>query len=354
MNAPALSFVRSFFASVRVGAILGSLLLFAACGSGEETSAQTGDGSYVMGEPLSNPAIAVVVRSEFGTDTLFTQAFEEQALSMAMQYGIMANPEEMRRLRTGVVEEFVLLRHLIFGEASRLDLMATAEDVDRQMQQIRTQFPEEEAFHEALARDNLTEETLRGQIADDITQRKFIEHLAENAEEPDPEDIEALREKQAEEVRASHILFIPPPDATDAQKDSTLKQAEAALDSVRAGADFAEMARLYSQGPSGPAGGDLGFFNRGDMVAPFEEAAYALSDSGDVTKAPVETSFGYHLIKLTGRRAAAPMDSSAARQRILRERQRDAVEEGIKQLRARATVRLNPDVADVDLNATEE
>ncbi len=354
MNAPFLSFVRSFFAPVRVGAVLGSLLLLAACGSGEETSAQTGEGAYVMGEPLSDPALAVVVQSEFGTDTLFTQAFEEQALSMAMQFGIMANPDEMNRLRTGIVEEFVLLRHLIFGEADRLGLVATAEDLDRQMQQVRAQFPEEEAYRQALARDNLTEETLREQIRDDVTQRKLIEHLADNAEEPDPEAIEAFLEERAEEVRASHILFIPPPGATDAQKDSTLKQAEAVLDSVRAGADFAAMARLHSQGPSGPAGGDLGFFNRGDMVAPFEEAAYALSDSGDVTQAPVESDFGYHLIRLTGRRAATPMDSSAARQRILRERQRDAVEEGISQLRARATVRLNPDVADVDLNATEE
>ena len=306
-----------------------------------------------MGEPLSDPALAVVVRSEFGTDTLFTQAFEEEALAMAMQFGVLSNPEEMRRLRASVVERFVLLEHLIFGEADRLDLVTEEEAVEQRMQQIMTQFPNEEALRQALAADNLTEEELREQIAEDIMQQALFAHFSATAEEPDPETIEAFREARAEEVRASHILFIPPPGATDAQKDSTRSQAEAVLDSVRAGADFAEMARLHSQGPSGPRGGDLGFFGRGDMVPPFEEAAYALSDSGAVTQAPVETRFGYHLVKLTGRRTAALMDSSEARQQILQERGRDAVDEEINRLRASATVQINPNVADVDLNATE-
>ena len=353
MSATVLSCVRSFFAPVRLGAALGSLLLLAACGGGDETSAQTGEGQYVVGEPLSDPAIAVVVRSDFGTDTLGTSAFEEITLRMATQYGLLGEADAMQRLRRDIVREFVL-RRMIFGEARQLGIAAAAEDVERQMQQIKMQFPDEETFQQALAGDNLDEEELRRRIADDLTEQALIARFAESAEEPDAEAIEELRRERAEEVRASHILFIPPPGATDAQQDSTLRQAEAVLDSIRAGADFAEMARRHSQGPSGPGGGDLGFFGRGDMVEPFEEAAYALSDSGDVTREPVESRFGQHLIQLTGRRAAAPMDSSLARQRILRERQRDAVEAGIDRLRAGATVHINPNVADVDLNAAEE
>ncbi len=80
------------------------------------------------------------------------------------------------------------------------------------------------------------------------------------------------------------------------------------------------------------------------MVEPFEQATYALRDSGDVTKEPIETDFGYHLIKLTGRRTTTLMDSTEARQMILRERQRDAIQHETDRLRASVTVQINPDV----------
>lgn len=354
MNASIHSFIRSFSAPVRTGAMFCLLLLLAACGSDEETSAQTSDVQYAMGEPLSDASLAVVVTSEFGADTLFTQAFEEQVQFAAMQFGILGNAEETRRLRKGLVEEFVLLEHLVFGEADRLGLTAAEEAVEERIRQIVAQFPDEETFRQALAGDNLTEEGLREQIGNDITQRAMFDRFATNAEEPEPDEIVAFSESRAEEVRASHILFIPPPSATAGQKDSTLHKAEAVLDSIRAGADFEEMAQRHSQGPSGPGGGDLGFFSRGDMVEPFEQAAYALRDSGDVTTEPVETNFGYHLIKLTGRRAAALMDSSEARQMMLQQRQRDAVQNEVDRLRASVTVHVNPDVVDIDLNAPEE
>ncbi|MXW63257.1 MAG: peptidylprolyl isomerase [Bacteroidetes bacterium SB0662_bin_6] len=354
MNTSVQSFIRSFSAPVRAGTALCLLLLLAACGSDEETSEQTDDVQYAMGEPLSDASLAVVVTSEFGADTLSTQTFEEQVLFAATQFGILGNAEETRRLRKSLVEEFVLLEHLVFGEADRLGLTATDESVEERMRQIVAQFPDEETFRQALAGDNLTEEGLREQIGNDITQRAMLDHFAANAEEPEPDEIVAFSESRAEEVRASHILFIPPPSATAEQKDSTLNRAVAVLDSIRTGADFAEMAQRHSQGPSGPGGGDLGFFSRGDMVEPFEQATYALRDSGDVTQEPIETSFGYHLIKLTGRRTATLMDSSEARQMILRERQRDAVQNEIDRLRASVTVHVNPDVVDVDLNAPEE
>jgi peptidyl-prolyl cis-trans isomerase C len=87
-------------------------------------------------------------------------------------------------------------------------------------------------------------------------------------------------------VEASHIL-VP-----------SLEQAQSLLEQVRAGADFAELARQHSQCPSKANGGGLGQFGPGRMVKPFEEAAFALS-IGDVSE-PVQTQFGYHLIQRTG------------------------------------------------------
>ena len=90
------------------------------------------------------------------------------------------------------------------------------------------------------------------------------------------------------EVRASHILV-----ATDAEAVSLSKK-------LATGAKFEDLARQYSKCPSGKKGGDLGFFGPGMMVKEFEVAAFSMP-VGQVSK-PVKTEFGYHLIKVTGKR----------------------------------------------------
>lgn len=91
----------------------------------------------------------------------------------------------------------------------------------------------------------------------------------------------------ASKIKASHILV---------EKQS---QALKILHELDDGTDFRELAKKYSTCPSGKRGGDLGSFGRGQMVKPFEDAAFKLN-VGDVTKVPVKTQFGYHIIKRTG------------------------------------------------------
>ena len=88
------------------------------------------------------------------------------------------------------------------------------------------------------------------------------------------------------EVRASHILV------------KTEEEAKKLYDEIKAGKDFAQAAMEYSSCPSGMTGGDLGFFQRGVMVKPFEDAAFSLA-IGELSQ-PVETQFGWHLILVTG------------------------------------------------------
>lgn len=90
------------------------------------------------------------------------------------------------------------------------------------------------------------------------------------------------------EVRASHILV------------KTEDEARSLLEEIRAGKSFAEAAEEVSLCPSGQNGGDLGFFGRGMMVKPFEDAAFAMENIGEVSE-PVQTQFGWHLIQLTGK-----------------------------------------------------
>jgi peptidyl-prolyl cis-trans isomerase C len=95
-----------------------------------------------------------------------------------------------------------------------------------------------------------------------------------------------LKVNDLPKIRASHILV---------EKQS---QALKALEELKAGADFRELARKYSICPSAKRGGDLGQFDRGQMVREFEQAAFALR-IGEVS-GPVRTKFGYHIIKRTG------------------------------------------------------
>ena len=99
-----------------------------------------------------------------------------------------------------------------------------------------------------------------------------------------------------EQRRARHILFkVAKTDDARIRADKS-KKAEEVLLLARQGQDFSELAKKYSEGPSGPGGGDLGFFDRGAMVAAFDQAVFQLQP--DEISNVVETPFGYHIIKL--------------------------------------------------------
>jgi len=90
------------------------------------------------------------------------------------------------------------------------------------------------------------------------------------------------------EVRASHILV------------SNIEEANHVMNELKKGKDFGELAKKFSNCPSREDGGDLGFFGKGQMVPEFEKAAFSMNP-GEV-KGPVKTQFGYHIIKLTGKK----------------------------------------------------
>ncbi len=124
------------------------------------------------------------------------------------------------------------------------------------------------------------------------------------------QDIEAVyqREKDTrfvtpEQVRARHILLSLDPNASEEEKTVVQAVASALLEQIRDGADFATLAQEHSDDtPTGAKGGDLGYFGRGTMVKPFEDAAFSL-DIGEVSE-PVETQLGFHIIQLEDRQPA--------------------------------------------------
>ncbi|HSH76751.1 MAG TPA: peptidylprolyl isomerase, partial [Longimicrobiales bacterium] len=118
-----------------------------------------------------------------------------------------------------------------------------------------------------------------------------------------PEELRNLYTSQAPEVeiRARHIMLTLPFEATGEQRDSVRLVLEGLRERIITGARFEDVARAFSQDPgSSQSGGDLGFFMRGDMVLPFEEAALAL-EPGELSEV-VETPMGLHLIRVEERR----------------------------------------------------
>ena len=111
---------------------------------------------------------------------------------------------------------------------------------------------------------------------------------------------------------------------------------------AKEGNDFAELAEEHSEGPSKDNGGDLGFFPRGAMVPSFEEAAFALQE-GEIS-AVVETQFGYHIIKVTGRKDArqVPFEEvkDQLKQSMMQQKSNTEAMKWIGELKENATIEM--------------
>lgn len=131
--------------------------------------------------------------------------------------------------------------------------------------------------------------------------------------------------KAEQEVRARHILL---------KEEAEAKDVVAKLD---AGGDFVELAKELSTGPSGPNGGDLGYFVKGRMVKEFSEAAFAL-EIGEYTKEPVQTQFGWHIILMEDSRQTQPPSLDSMREQIQQNLSGQTVNALLDDLKAKAKV----------------
>lgn len=129
------------------------------------------------------------------------------------------------------------------------------------------------------------------------------------------------------EVRASHILVDNDQEAADI------------IEALEGGADFAELARERSTGPSAPRGGDLGYNVRSALVEPFADAAFAL-EPGTVSPEPVQTEFGWHVIKVVDKRRQPAPSFEQSRAQIEQRLTRDLIAAHMAALRADSEVEL--------------
>jgi peptidyl-prolyl cis-trans isomerase C len=203
-----------------------------------------------------------------------------------------------------------LVTYTVLSQETRARKVAVTDaEVDSGIQQMRAQFPTEEAFKKALEGRAMTVDKLKADTRIDISINKMVE--AEVSAQPPPSDAEVRdfydknpdKFKQDESIRASHILFRVDENADAATKKKAMDDAQGVLKQARAGTDFAELAKKHSADSSAQQGGDLNFFTKGQMVPAFDQAAFALK-TGEISDI-VTTQFGYHIIKVTDRKAAA-------------------------------------------------
>jgi peptidyl-prolyl cis-trans isomerase C len=159
----------------------------------------------------------------------------------------------------------------------------------------------------------------------------FKKHVVDTITDADIKaryDAEVAKLPPVEEVRARHILV------------KTEDEAKAVIKELGEGKDFAELAKAKSTDPNKSDGGDLGYFKKGMMVPEFETAAFAMN-KGDVSKEPVKTQFGFHVIKVEDKRTAPPPAFDQVKDQVKQIVLRDKYMEILKSTKSAAKIEID-------------
>jgi peptidyl-prolyl cis-trans isomerase C len=215
-------------------------------------------------------------------------------------------PADQRdRVYRGVLDDMIGYK-LLIQEAKARKIAVPDADVEAQIAKIRSQFPNQQQFEQALAAQKMTLQDVRDDARNEMSVEKLVQGEIASKIAVKPEAVSDFYKnnqdkfQQGPRVRASHILIQVPQSADAAAKQQAKGKAEAILKDLKGGKDFAAAAKENSQDPgSAVNGGDLGYFEQGQMVPQFEQAAFALKP-GQMSEL-VETQFGYHIIKVAER-----------------------------------------------------
>ncbi|MFF5994745.1 peptidylprolyl isomerase [Lysinibacillus sp. KU-BSD001] len=215
---------------------------------------------------------------------------------------------ELNRLLQGQygpsVLDSLITNKIVELEAKKLDIKISDKEIQEEYKTYTESYGGEDALLEALKGYNMTKEDILKDVEIYLLTLKVMEDQIDIKEE----DVKAYFEENKdsfsteEQVEASHILV---------EDEATAKEV---IEKLNAGGDFAKLAKEYSIDESNAEnGGALGFFGRGEMVAEFEKAAFAIN-VGEVSKEPVKTEHGYHIIKVTDKIEAKAADYETSKE----------------------------------------
>jgi len=285
-------------------------------------------------------------------------------------------PDRVADIKKRVLDQMIDDR-LLVQESRKKNIHVSQLEVDDGVKKVRSRFNTDEEFNKEMQKEGMDNEEFRKHIQDQLSTIKLIDQEVK-AKVPPPGDDEirqlfdtldalikdkpipgshtaseleelkalakAVERRFDERARARHILVRVSPNASKEEKDAAFKKIKDVQARLKKGEDFAELAKKYSDDPgSKDRGGDLGYFSRGDMVPAFDKAAFAL-DVGQ-TSDIVTTDFGYHIIQLQEKKAAARMSldeiKDDLREYLFQQRGAKRFETYVKDLRSKADIKTN-------------
>ncbi|MFZ0035374.1 MAG: peptidylprolyl isomerase [Sedimentisphaerales bacterium] len=297
-------------------------------------------------------SVAVTVDGVNINESQIDAQLKSQLKKMGAQLPPALLEQYKKQLRQQVLEK-VIVEQLLDEKVKAANITVTDEEVTNQIKEIASQQQPPlsmEDFKALIEAYGQSFDDVKSRIRKGLTYQKLMGTQWAgkiNVTEDDAKKFYSENKSKfenPEQVKASHILIKPhttDPNADPNQARAAAKaKAEDLLKQVKAGADFAELARANSDCPSSKQGGDLGYFGKGQMVPAFEEAAFALKP-GQVSDV-VETQFGYHIIKLTDHKDPNVTPFEKAKDDIVKmltqSKQADFADEYIKSLKANAKI----------------
>jgi peptidyl-prolyl cis-trans isomerase C len=325
-----------------------------------EIKVETADVSEPKESEIPTSNIAVTVNGVDITDEQLQQFIQPQIQKMAQQYQKL--PPALRQtlekqMRQQALQQLIAML-LLEQKAKEANIVVTDDELNQQISRITSaQNPPMtiEQLKSVIEQQGYTFDRWKNEIRKQLTQLKLFKSQSFDNVQISEEDAKKYYDENPkefetkEQIRASHILIKPEiaegsTEATPEAKAKAKAKVEDLLKQIKDGADFAELAKANSDCPSSAGGGDLNFFGKGQMVPPFEKAAFAL-ETGKVSDI-VETRHGYHIIKVTDRKQASTTSFEQAKagliQRLKQKKQAGLINEYIDSLKAEANIVYPP------------
>ena len=231
-----------------------------------------------------------------------------------------------------VLEQFITEK-LLEAEARESGIKVTEQDVSQYIDEIkkRNRLSDDE-LKTVLSREGQTLESYRASVKSELEKSEILNRQVRNKVNITNDDVEryyklnANKFRSEDRVRLRHILLALPQTATPEEVQAATEKAMDLYKRIVAGADFAELAREYSQGAGQADGGDIGWVSRGKLISGIEQVAFDKLSVGQVST-PFQTSMGVHIVKLEARESGTVLPLATVAPKIKEELQSKALED---------------------------
>jgi peptidyl-prolyl cis-trans isomerase C len=279
---------------------------------------------------------------------IYRKAVREVVQGILTMQETQPDPAAVGELASQALDSLIGLE-LLYQESQARGVTVSDAAVDEEIAHSKSQFPDARAFDAAMKAKGMSESDLRRDTRKTMAVNRLLEGSVWKDVRVTPQQVEDFYQRNREEfrhpeeIRASHILIREPEGASPADRAAAKQRAAALLGTLKAGADFAQLARDSSQDPStARQGGDLGYIARGEMPQAFDDQAFALAP-GQLSGL-VSTPYGFHIIKVTERRGAGYLPLDEVRDRInavlMKDERQQRQAAWVAQLRQKANVEL--------------